>query len=385
MKKALLVAPMASVHRRFNQANIKVLLDLGYEVHLAANFNDGEGSEDANVTYKKKCEEDGIVVHSIPFVRAVGIKNLRLVSSLVRVIQSEKFDVVHAHTETGGLLLRLVLVSLKKDFQAVYTPHGMSFYKGSNMKSQLIYRPIEKWICSRMDKNIAMNMEELEILKKWNDKTRSYVHGVGVDLARFENVESNIREELGIGESTVVITAVGELNENKNHSVVINGLRKLRELDFCFIICGVGELRDKLIDTAREVGIEDKVKLLGYRKDIPNVLAGSDVFVFPSIYEGLPLTVLDHEGLPVSVLEAMASRLPVVCSRIRGNVDLIQNGEGGFLCDPNGTNRFEERIKVLIEDGELRKTMGEKNRLNSKMFSIENVERELIEIYSYEL
>ncbi len=371
MKKALMIAPMASVHRRFNKSNISALQKLGYEVHLAANFNNGEGSEQLNEKYQKECEEKGIVTHSIPFVRAVGKKNITLVKKLASLIKSESFDIVHAHTETGGLLLRMAMMSLKKNFKAVYTPHGMSFYKGSGIKSRLVYRPIEKWICSKMDKNLAMNAEELEVLNKWEGKTAAFVHGIGVDLTRFENAESNIREELELSENTVLITAVGELNDNKNHKVVINALSKLKDLDFCFVICGVGELEQKLNTIAKEAGIEDKFKLLGYRKDIPNVLGGSDIFVFPSF----------HEGLPVSVMEAMASSLPVAASKIRGNVDLIKDGDGGFLCDPDDIDAFSQVLETLINDADKRRAMGEKNKLNSALYSLESVEKELIEIY----
>ncbi len=371
MKKALMIAPMASVHRRFNKSNIAALQNLGYEVHLAANFDNGEGSEQLNAPYRKECEEKGLVPHAIPFVRAVGKKNVTLVKELVNVIRSEDFDIVHAHTETGGLLLRMAMLSLKKDFKAIYTPHGMSFYKGSGIKSQLIYRPIEKWICSKMDKNLAMNAEEMEVLNRWNKKTAAFVHGIGVDLTRFDNADSRLREELALSESTVVITAVGELNDNKNHAVVINSLSKLKDLDFCFVICGVGELEEKLTLAAKDAGVADKCKLLGYRKDIPNVLGGSDIFVFPSF----------HEGLPVSVMEAMASALPVVASKIRGNVDLIKEGDGGFLCAPDNTDTFAQALEVLIKDATLRKAMGEKNKQNAALYSLESVEKELVEIY----
>ncbi len=370
-KKALLIAPMASVHRRFNKANILALQELGYSVHLAANFNNGRGSEQSNEQYIRECENLGLTIHSIPFVRAVGLKNITLVRQLSSLIKNGHFDIVHAHTETGGLLFLMAMLFIKKDFKAVYTPHGMSFYKGSGLLSQCVYRPIEKWICSKMDRNIAMNNEELSVLEKWNNKTAFFTHGVGVELDRFKLNESNVKKELKIGEETPLVVSVGELNDNKNHTVVINALARLKEYNFCYAICGVGELDKKLISQAEALGIKDKVKLLGYRKDIPNILSASDIFVFPSF----------HEGLPVSVMEAMASGLPVVCSKIRGNVDLIETDNGGHLYEPSNADGFAAGLKALLDNEEVRKNMSEYNRKKSELYSLWNVKTELTEAY----
>ena len=104
MKKALLLAPMGSVHRRFNKANIEALKDLSYEVHLLANFSDGDGAESKNSFFAKNCEENGIKIHSIPFSRHSLLKNIKYVKSIKKLFKEEEFDIIHAHTETGGLL-----------------------------------------------------------------------------------------------------------------------------------------------------------------------------------------------------------------------------------------------------------------------------------------
>ena len=229
--KALLLAPMGSVHRRFNSANIQALQELGFQVHLLANFEQGEGTEHQNLEYKAKCEESGIIVHSLPYERHSLMRSFSLARATRKMIINEGFDLVHAHTETGGLILRLA--GHRKVTRYLYTPHGMSFYKGSSVKSQLLYRPIEKWICGGMDGNIAINHEEFELLKKWNCQTALFVHGIGLNTERFHDKRKkreSIRKELQIPIEAKVVLSIGELDDNKNHIAVIEAIKRIPDV-----------------------------------------------------------------------------------------------------------------------------------------------------------
>lgn len=373
MKKALLMAPMTSVHYKFNRANIQALKELGYEIHLLANFNNGEGAQKNNSEHAEEFKREGITVHSLPYKRRSVLGNLSLVKETRKILKAEKFDLIHTHTETGGLIMRLAK-GASRNSTFVYTPHGMSFYKGSSLKSQLVYRPVERWIASGMQFNLAMNEEELQVFQKWNEKKARFVHGVGLNR---EKILSSANEELKDLElksenNPFVILSVGELDENKNHAVVIRALSKLKGENFLYVICGIGPLKEELESLATELGIGKKVLLAGYRKDIPTVLNHSDLFVFPS----------HHEGLPVSVMEAMTVGLPVVCSRIRGNVDLIEDGVNGYLCSADDETAFLTAIKTLMKDAEKRKAFGETSRIKSENYGFENVVEELRKIYS---
>lgn len=374
MKKALLFAPMGSVHRRFNKANIQALQELGYEVHLLANFSDGDGPETHNSEFSHECIIEGIKIHSLPFHRGSLFKNIKLLPLIKKILNKEHFEIVHSHTETGGILLRLCK-SVQNDTKFFFTPHGMSFYKGSSIISQCVYKPIERWICNGMNVNIAMNNEELENLKNWDVKSAKFVHGIGLNIDRMrvssEKSRIIIRNELGIPGDSLMILSVGELNTNKNHSAVIKALSLLKEKDFYYVICGVGDLKDQLIKLAQSCGLESKVIIAGYRSDIPNVVSAADMFVFPSF----------HEGLPVSVLEAMAGGLPVIASAIRGNVDLIKDGVNGYLFNPQNNMDISLVIEKLITSASLREKMGCLNKQLAESYSFEVVKNELIDIY----
>lgn len=371
-KKAFMLAPMGSVHRRFNKANIIALQSLGYEVDLCANFENADGPEIHNQGYINECKDRGIGVHSIPFQRHSLSGALKCLPDLKNILASSNYDIIHAHTETGGLLLRMAGQMQGKKF---FTPHGMSFWKGSSLKSHLIFKPIEKWICSGMYQNLGMNNEEFEYLKNWNIKSANYVHGIGLNLERMQAVTRNqneVRKEFGLLQDDKLIVSVGELDNNKNHVAAIQAFAQTGRTDFKYVICGVGPNKDMLIEKAKSLGLADKVLLAGYRSDIPDILNAADIFVFPSF----------HEGLPVSVLEAMACGLPIICSAIRGNVDIVVDGDNGFLFSPNDVMTLSHKIVLLIDDEKRRTQMGEKNKNIVQQFSLDSVAEELKVIYS---
>ena len=369
MKKAALLAPMASVHERFNRVNIEVLRNMGCEVHLIGNFS----LRSSDRKWKEKMECQGIKIHQIAFARASLRKNLKIVPGLKKLLQDEAFDLLHVHTETGGILARLS-AGKKKSTRMVYTPHGMSFYKGSSLKSQILYRPAEWWICRGMDANLGLNREETELLKRWNPDTAHFIHGIGLNIEDIigTEVERNVKkQELSISAHMRVILSVGELNQNKNHKVVIKALAKNREQDLCYVICGEGDKKGELLELASELGIRERLILAGYRCDIKEILKAADVFVFPSF----------HEGLAVSMMEAMAAGLPVVCSRIRGNVDLIEEGKGGYLFAPSDDEALGRALDKILEDRSLAKKMGAHNKKVVQNYSYQKVYEETERIY----
>ena len=374
MKRALLLAPMGSVHRRFNQANIAALQSLGLHVELCANFENGNGPEIHNQSFVEECGIRGVKTHSIPFARHSLTGSLKCLSQLKELLSREQYDLVHTHTETGGLLLKLAH-SEKGKSKFFFTPHGMSFWKGSSLKSQLLYKPLERWICSGMDMNLGMNMEEVENLEQWNKRTAHYVHGVGLNVARMQNPSRSreqMREEFGLTESDKFIVSIGELDDNKNHITVIKALATLGRKDFKYVVCGVGPNKDMLLAEAECTGLKENVILAGYRSDIPDVLNAADIFVFPSF----------HEGMPVSALEAMACSLPVVCSAIRGNVDVVKDGDNGYLFKPSDVDTLSRQIALLMDNEALRQQMGTKNKKIVREFSLGAVTEELKAIYS---
>ena len=168
-----------------------------------------------------------------------------------------------------------------------------------------------------------------------------------------------------------MIFSVGELNGNKNHRIIIEAMAQLESSRVHYMIAGRGADGAKLQELARHYGLEERVHVLGYRSDVPELMAAADLYAFPSY----------REGLPVSMMEAMAMGRAVVCSKIRGNVDLMEDKKGGFLLSPDDADGFAAAIATILGDEELRRQMGEHNKAVMKNFDRKTVEKTMVELY----
>jgi len=372
LKRALITASVASMIDQFLMANIHMLSDMGYEVHVACNFEEGSTCSSERITeLKKRLTEDGIRFFQIDFARNVIriTEHFSAYEQIKKLIRENRYDLIHCHSPIGGLLTRLACRKFRKTGTRVfYTAHGFHFYKGASLKNWLLYYPVEKF-CSRFtDVLITINKEDFGLAQKKMHAARvEYVPGVGIDVQRFSSTEADraqYRRELGIPEDAVLLLSVGELNENKNHQTVINAIA---DLDVYYIIAGKGGSEEALRNTVSKLHLEERVKLLGYRKDIDALCAVSDIFVFPSF----------REGLPVSVMEAMASGLPVVCSRIRGNTDLIDEN-GGIFFDPHDADDCRKAITQMLAS-DMQK-YGAINRERAKAYSVDTINTQMKQI-----
>lgn len=346
-----------------------MLYNEGHVVEIAC----AEGTKPLNPIY----HELGCKVHIIPFSRSPFSKsNLKAYKMLKHLVEAEHYDIVHTHTPNASMLARLACRKLrKKGTRVFYTAHGFHFFKGVPLKNWLIYYPIEKLCACFTDVLITINTEDYALAqKKMHAKKICYVPGVGIDLSKIQNIECDreeLRKSMGVPEDCILLLSIGELNTNKNHQVAVKALAKLINKNVHYAIAGIGDQKDNLLTLAKNLGVDDQVHLLGYRTDALKLYRACDVFVFPSF----------REGLSVSLMEAMASGLPVVCSRIRGNVDLIEDNCGGFLFSPNNETELANHLKKLLDSETLRKKMGQSNLIAIQQFGQEKVLKGMKEIY----
>ena len=364
--KILYVTTISNTVNAFLIPHIKMLIDEGHQVDVAFNIEQ---------EIKPEIYEMGCKIHQLPLQRSPLKKdNFRAYKILKKIIISEGYDLVHTHTPIASAIVRLVCRSLN-NVRVFYTAHGFHFFKGAPIVNWFIYYPVEKWLAKYTDTLITINKEDYSRAKrKFKAKRVEYVPGVGIDLKKFNTVKVDRdlkRSQLGLPKEAFVVLSVGELNKNKNHEVIIRAIAKIDNPDIHYIVCGEGPLKGYLIDLSEDLGIKNRVHLLGFRKDIAEICKVSDLFTFPSY----------REGLSVALMEAMANGLPVVCSNIRGDSDLIEDGKGGYLVEPGDVEGFTKCIKGLIEDSRLRSEFGDFNHKKIEHYSIENVLKEMEEIY----
>lgn len=375
MKRALMYASVASMIDLFNMDNIRILQELGYQVDVACNFEEGSITSVERVQkFKEELEKQGIRYFQIPIPRSITrITNILKSYKLTKKLSKENYDLVHCHSPIGSVICRQAFKNIQT--KIVYTAHGFHFYKGAPLKNWLIFYPIEKYYSRWTDVLITINKEDYARANRQKmAKVIEYVPGIGIDLSKYKNgskSKSTLRAELLLPDEAVILTSVGELNDNKNHQIVIKALAEINDPRVHYIICGKGDNRDKLLKLAEELNISDKIHLLGFRKDIPEILSQSDIFVFPSL----------REGLPVSLMEAMASGLPCVVSDIRGNKDLIDHGKGGFLCKKNIKEEYVEYINYLLTDFKLSCEMSAYNKAKVKKYDTNTINQKIRKIY----
>ena len=363
--KILYVTTIGSTMNFFNSF-IRQMLDEGHTVDIATN----ENTSKAPACYR----EWGCTVYQIDTSRSPLDKgNINAIRQLKAIVAKERYDLVHCHTPVAAMCTRLACRKARKNGTKVfYTAHGFHFYKGAPLKNWLLYYPVEKFCAHFTDVLITINKDDYALAqKKMKAKRVEYVPGVGIDLNKFGQVtvdKAEKRKELGLSPDGFVLLSVGELNENKNHETVI---RAIADMDIYYIIAGKGELREHLQNVIDELGMTERIKLLGHRRDVAELYRAADIYVLPSI----------REGLNVSMMEAMASGLPCIVSRIRGNTDLLEDTKGGFLCEPKDRGDYAKKISLLAGDAEQRKEMGRENEVNIKKYSVETVTGELMKIY----
>lgn len=299
--------------------------------------------------------------------------NIKAISEIRKI--AKDCDIVHCHTPLASMATRLACRKLrKKGLKVMYTAHGFHFYKGAPIKNWLLYYPIE-WFCSYFtDVLITITKEDYSLAKKrLKAKQTEYVPGVGIDYEKFNSVKvkkNKLREELNLPKDATVLLSVGELNKNKNHQIVIKALSKIDNDNIHYIIVGKGNEKDNLENLAKELGIDNQVHLLGYRNDVEKLYKISDIYVLPSI----------REGLNVSIMEAMASGLPVICSFNRGNNDFVSYGVLG--CDlKKEESDFKEKIEELTKSYFLRIKMGEQNIVKSREYIKERINKTMLDTY----
>jgi glycosyltransferase involved in cell wall biosynthesis len=375
--KALVVASVASMIQQFNMHNIQLLLDQGYIVDVVCNCKEGNTISDEKVKEMvRELAEKGVSVTHVPIPRKIyDIKGIfKSIKQIRKMCKKEKYALMHCQSPIGSVVARAAAIKARKNgMKVIYTAHGFHFYKGAPKKNWIIFYQIEKVFSYVTDVLITINKEDYTFAKKhMNAKQVEYLPGVGIDTEKFwlENFdEETKRAELGITKNDLMILSVGELNKNKNQEVIIRAIAKLNDSRIHYFIAGRGDKEEYLRNLAKSLGVN--LQLLGYRTDIIELLNTADIFALPSL----------REGLSVALMEAMSAGLPCIVSRIRGNVDLIEEGKGGYLCEPDDVDGFKNRIGELMFKSKKKTEFSKFNRERITFFDIKEINDKMKLIY----
>ncbi|MBU4343804.1 MAG: glycosyltransferase family 4 protein [Proteobacteria bacterium] len=327
----------------------------------------------------KEAEREGIRIITVPgLVRRIHLfYDLKAFFALIKILRYEHPDIVHTHTSKAGIMGRWAAF-LTGIPVIIHTPHGHVFWGYFGRCKTLFYIILEKLTACITDKIIALTEQEkkdhLHFLIASEDKF-SVVHS-GINLDRFSNLSVDpavMKRELEIPEGNLVVGTAGRLTPVKGQRYLIEAARKIVDVkpDTTFVFLGDGELLNELKNMAFRLGIRENVKFLGWRPDVAEVMSTFDIFVLPSL----------NEGMGRVLVEAMAMGKPIVASDVGGIADLVVDGKNGFLVPAADVEIMVVRINDLLESAEKRKKMGENGKSRAANYSSNLMVKNIDQLY----
>ena len=300
--------------------------------------------------------------------RPVGTRDLVGLVELVRVLRRERPDILHASSSKAGVLGRVAAAAARVPIR-IFTVHGWAFAAYPGLTGR-VYRLADRLVRPLTTATICVSERERElgIAARTCEAERTVVIRNAVDVARAARREGRSDRPR--------IVAVGRLQAPKDFLTLVRAVARLGAESFETVIVGDGPDRGRLQSEIEALGLAGRVRLAGERRDVPALLAAADVFALTSL----------SDGMPVSVLEAMAAGLPVVASRVGGVPEQVVDGVTGLLITPGDAEERAEALGRLVGDAELRRRLGAAGRARAEeAFDLGPFRRAHVELYSREL
>ncbi len=298
------------------------------------------------------------------------------VAALGKIVTKQNYDAIICNTLTGSIVARLAKRKLGEKFPKLfYINHGLHFFEGAPMSRWIMGYPLEKILVRFTDVLVTINGADFQMAQRYlKPKKIERLYGIGVDLRRFRECildreeQNQIRHSLGIYDNDFVLTYVAEINENKNQAMLLEVFNLVDQAipNAKMLLIGPEHDEGKLRQFSERCGLSGKVKFLGWRDDIPQLLCISDVYVASS----------KSEGLGLNLIEAMACNLPVVASKNRGHAEIVCHGETGFLVDLDDVEEMAKYVMELYHNEEMRRTIVAHAQENIEKFEITSVLKE---------
>ena len=282
--------------------------------------------------------------------------DLKSLFELYRFIKKQKIDVVHTHSSKAGVLGRWAarLAGVKI---IIHTVHGWGFHEYQNKIKKMLFIFLEKITALITDQIIAVTSHDINKGVSFGIGRDKYsLISYGIDKDRFNCGYNGVfRKEIGIDNSCFVVGMTACFKPQKNPlDFIFSAARITKHVsNVKFIMVGDGQMRNKIVALIEKLKLKEKFILLGWQRNIPEIISSFDVLVLSSLWEGLPIVFL----------EAMASRKPIVATDIDGNSEFVKDGVNGYLVKPRDSYALADRIIYLSKNRSLAQQMGERGKV----------------------
>lgn len=294
------------------------------------------------------------------------------------LIKEHGFDLVHAHNQGAWLYggMGTVLAGCK----LLYTEHSTiaKYSVPSQKRLRVVFRRLAKktTLVTTVAKHLVHDlMAQIGVPE---EKILTIYNGIDASLFQVDVDRKSLLKELGVSSSDKIVGILASLTEAKDHATLLNAFAQVvsKVPESVLLICGAGPLETTLKEQAESQGLIQRVRFLGVRRDVANLLKVFNVFVLSSV----------REGLPVSILEAMAAGCPVVATNIPGNAELVEHGRSGLLVSPRHPEKLAESIVRVLQDTEFSKMLAETGRKRvAEEFSFDAMIRSYLSLYEHML
>jgi glycosyltransferase involved in cell wall biosynthesis len=332
----------------------------------------GKGIEIEIVTiykYKNKIlyerlKRQNIPVHSLDFTHRY---DLRILWVLRKMIVGNSYDIIHSHLFPAFYWAVLCNSRCKK---MIVSEHSTRNRRIGN----ILFKLFDRLIYKRYSTIICVGNGVMEILSKWLPEYRDKMIMIynGIDLDKFANATPLTRESLKIPQNGKIGAMVARFDSAKDHRTIIEASVLLPDLHVLFIGGYEGEIKNALVEHAHSLKVMERIHFLGFRNDIPSLLKLCDLYIHSSNWEGMSL----------AIVEALASGLPVIASDVDGIREIVQNNESGMLFKRGDHRDLAHKIKLIIENREIREKLSIGAIRRSKEFSIFSAAEKLIALYT---
>lgn len=322
--------------------------------------------------------EEEVVKRDVKFysVELPKLLRSRYLRKLEKLLDIKKFDIVHSHGGVAGFYGRL----LKKhhhQIKSIHTIHGIHYINKESFWVRNISKTIEQYLVQFTDTTICVTMNDLKVAveNRIADKFNTVVIHNGIDISKFGKKPKNERlmNELGLTNDNFIVGNISRFDIQKNQKLIIQASYYLskRFPEMKFVLVGDGKYLKQMKEYAAESNLEDVIIFTGERNDTKDFYSLFDLFVLPSYWEGLPYVLL----------EAMASKLPVICSNIPNHLEVVNNNVSAFTINPYEMDDLFQRIVVLYQNPELRKNLGDNAYKEVQRFDEKEMVNKISKIY----
>ena len=367
-KRIAIISTVESHVIKFHIPFIEMFIKMGFSVDVLTNFN----------KEKKLLMQKGVNCINIPFSRKIfSFRNIKSLIKLRYIFKEKEYNLIHTHTPISSFISRWAANKFKKT-KVFYTTHGFYFRKKSNKFMYKIFYFIEKAMVKYTDKIITMNKEDYNFAIKMTKNTKcevNFVHGVGIDFSKYNKITDDlvinqVKNKFDISKNDFILLCISEFIKRKNIVQAIKSMNNTPE-NCKLIILGDGKLKNNLKAITKRYSLEKKIIFLGHRKNVNEILSITNVLILTSLLEGLPR----------SIMEAMAIGLPIIATNTKGNIDLVENKKNGFIVEIGDYIETNKKILELYNNRELVKLMGYESKKRIKKYDIKFVLDEMKYIY----